>query len=45
MDHEKPEAVLPQIQECHGEQLGRDPSIDEPAYVDDRRERRGDSVW
>jgi hypothetical protein len=39
MDHEKPQAVLPQIQECSSDNL------EEPAYVEDRRERRGESVW
>jgi hypothetical protein len=53
MDHEKLQVVVPQIFEYDGpsstaspEPLNiRPPSIDEPEYVEDRRERRGESVW
>jgi amino acid transporter len=53
MDHEKLQAVVPQVFEYDGpssttspEPLNiRAPSIDEPEYVEDRRERRGESVW
>lgn len=53
MDHEKLQAVAPQVFEYDGpsstaspEPLNiRAPSIDEPEYVEDRRERRGESVW
>ncbi|KAF4636463.1 hypothetical protein G7Y89_g1615 [Cudoniella acicularis] len=53
--HEKaPEAVFPQIFEYDAtptqstaspEPFHRAPSIDEPVYVEDRRERRGESLW
>ncbi|TVY55430.1 Arginine permease CAN1 [Lachnellula cervina] len=56
MDHEKLQAVSPQVFEYNGgmstqstaspEPLThRAPSIDEPVYMEDRRERRGESVW
>ncbi|TVY35186.1 Arginine permease [Lachnellula subtilissima] len=55
MDHEKLQAVSPQVFEYNGmstqstaspEPLThRAPSIDEPVYIEDRRERRGESVW
>ena len=56
-DHEKPEAVSPQVFDFNGdptqstlesemiENYGRPPSIEEPAQVKQRRERRGESVW
>jgi hypothetical protein len=55
MDHYKPQAAMPQIHVYDGEQyqLTSDadtqnecnPAIDEPAHVEDRRERRGESLW
>jgi amino acid transporter len=67
MDHEKPQAVSPQIFEYVGDQhsdhqhnslvmsdlspdnsetlYGHAPSINEPENVEDRRERRGESLW
>jgi amino acid transporter len=55
MDHEKPQAVPAQIFEFGGEpapsvhdeevHYERAPSIEEPAQVKERRERRGESVW
>lgn len=55
MDHYKPQAALPQVHVYDGEQyqLTNDADtqhecssvIDEPAHVEDRRERRGESVW
>ncbi|TVY90714.1 Arginine permease [Lachnellula willkommii] len=56
MDHEKLQAVSPQVFEYNGgmstqstaspEPLThRAPSIDEPVYMEDRRERRGETVW
>jgi len=55
MDHGKLQAVSPQVYEYDGmptqstaspEPLNiRAPSIDEPVYIEDRRERRGQSVW
>ncbi|EPE34140.1 proline-specific permease [Glarea lozoyensis ATCC 20868] len=54
MDHEKPQAVYPQVYEYEAtptqttaspEPMMRPPSIDELEYVEDRRERRGDSLW
>jgi hypothetical protein len=55
MDHEKLQVVSPQVYEYDGmptqstaspEPLNiRAPSIDEPVYIEDRRERRGESVW
>ncbi|KUJ09209.1 proline-specific permease [Mollisia scopiformis] len=52
LDHEKPEAVFPQVFEYvepTRSPLTPDveyaPSIDEPANVEERRERRGESVW
>lgn len=53
MDHEKLQAVVPQIFEYDGPSSTaspepftiRGPSIDEPVYVEDRRDRRGESVW
>jgi yeast amino acid transporter len=55
MDHEKPQAVSPQIFEFGGEatqstyepeiHYERPPSIEEPTQVKERRERRGESVW
>ena len=61
MDHEKKEAVSPQVYE-YGEQhnslvmsdlspdnsetlFGPTPSINEADNVEDRRERRGESLW
>lgn len=55
MDHEKPEVVMPQIYEYgDGEntrstlspdfEFAHEPSI-EPPNVEDRRERRGESLW
>lgn len=62
MDHEKPQAISPQVYEYGGEQhqsvvmsdLSPDnsetlyrhtPSIDEAENVEDRRERKGESLW
>lgn len=62
MDHEKPQAVSPEIFEYGGEQhhslvmsdlapdnsdtlYGQAPSIDEPENVEERKERRGESLW
>lgn len=55
MDHEKPQAVSPQVFDFGGEptqssyesemQYERAPSIEEPTQVKERRERRGESVW
>lgn len=55
MDHYKPQAVLPQVHVYDGEQYQMTSDadtqhecsqvIDEPAHVEDRRERRGESVW
>lgn len=56
MDHEKPQAVYPQVfeREFEGaptqstaspEPMMRAPSIDEPEYVEDRKERRGEALW
>jgi hypothetical protein len=55
MDHEKPQAVTPQVFDFGGEttqstlesdlQYERPPSIEEPAPVKERRDRRGESVW
>jgi hypothetical protein len=39
MDHEKPQVVLPQLQEYDVE------NSEEPEYVEDCRERKGESVW
>lgn len=43
MDHEKPQAVFQQIFEYGGEQSQL--SDVEPTQVEERRERRGESVW
>lgn len=55
MDHEKPEVVMPQIYEYVSDntrstlspdtEFALDPSIEEPPNVEDRRERRGESLW
>jgi hypothetical protein len=54
MDHEKPQALYPHVYEYEAtptqttaspEPMMRPPSIDELEYVEDRRERRGDSLW
>ncbi|KAG9233712.1 proline-specific permease [Amylocarpus encephaloides] len=54
MDHEKPQAVFPQIFEFDStptqttaspEPPLRPPSVDEPAYIEDRKERRGEALW
>lgn len=47
MDHEKPEAVIPpQIFEFDIDQTRSRTSPDEePNYPEDRRERRGESLW
>ncbi|CAG8961471.1 hypothetical protein HYFRA_00013922 [Hymenoscyphus fraxineus] len=56
MDHEKPQAVYPQVFEhefegapsqstASPEPIMRAPSIDEPAYVEDRKEIRGEALW
>jgi amino acid transporter len=55
MDHEKPEVVMPQIYEYVSDnarstlspdfEYTLDPSIEEPPNVEDRRERRGESLW
>jgi hypothetical protein len=39
MDHDKPEVVAPQVLEFDVE------NPEAPAYVEDRRERRGESLW
>jgi yeast amino acid transporter len=55
MDHEKPEVVMPRIYEYVSDntrstispdiEYTLDPSIEEPPNVEDRRERRGESLW
>ena len=55
MDHEKPEVVLPRICQFVGEQnpstdsverqYGSNMLVDESAYEEDRRDRRGESLW
>jgi hypothetical protein len=56
MDHEKPQAVSPQVFDFGGEPTQssyesemqyeqRAPSIEEPTQAKERRERRGESVW
>ncbi len=55
MDHEKPEAVTPGVREYISEQgqssdsterqMGHDLLADESAGVEERRERRGESLW
>jgi len=65
MDHEKPQAVSPQVYEYTGENgeqhtslvmsdlspdneetlYGHTPSINEPDNVEEKRERRGESLW
>ena len=55
MDHEKPEAVTPQVYEYLSGatrsqvspdfEYPRTPSIDEPANVEERKDPRGESVW
>lgn len=55
MDHEKPEAVSPQVYEYLSEatrppvtpdiEYPRTPSINEPPNVDERKDPRGESVW
>lgn len=55
MDHEKAEAVMPQVYEFSSEptrstitpdmEFNRDPSMEEPVNVEDRKDRRGESVW
>ena len=55
MDHEKPEVVMPQIYEYASENtrptlspdfdFALEPSVEEPPNVEDRRERRGESLW
>jgi amino acid transporter len=55
MDHEKPEVVMPQIYEYVSDhtrstlnpdiEYAHDTSIEEPPNVEDRRERRGESLW
>jgi hypothetical protein len=56
MDHEKgPEVMMPQVYEFNSEatrstitpdmEFNRDPSMEEPVNVEDRKERRGESVW
>lgn len=55
MDHEKPEVVMPQIYEYVSEHtrstlspdfdFALEPRIEEPPNVEDRRERRGESLW
>lgn len=45
MDHEKPQAVIPpQIFEFDIDQSRTSPDV-EPDYPEDRRERRGESLW
>lgn len=52
LDHEKPEAVFPQVFEyvdTNRSPVTPDieyaPSIDEAAHSEERKERRGESVW
>lgn len=54
MDHEKPEVVMPQIFEYSENtrstlspdfEFALDPQIEEAPNVEDRRERRGESLW
>jgi amino acid transporter len=54
MDHEKPEVVAPQIREYisnQGQSIDSTEGqygnwfLDESAHVEDRRERRGESLW
>ncbi|KAE9365145.1 putative proline-specific permease [Stipitochalara longipes BDJ] len=55
MDHEKPEVVMPQVYEYASEntrstlspdfEFELEPSGEEPPNVEDRRERRGESLW
>jgi len=55
MDHEKPEVVIPQLCEYASENtrstmspdfdFALEPSVEEPPNVEDRRERRGESLW
>lgn len=55
MDHEKPEVVMPQIYEYVRDHtrstlspdfdFALEPTIEEPPNVEDRRERRGESLW
>jgi amino acid transporter len=55
MDHEKPEVVMPQLYEYASENtrstlspdfdFALEPPVEEPPNVEDRRERRGESLW
>ena len=55
MDHEKPEVVSPRVYEYLSEETRspvspdldypRNPSIEEPEIVDERKDPKGDSVW
>ncbi|KAH8812741.1 proline-specific permease [Xylogone sp. PMI_703] len=57
MDHEKPEAVTPTVVETIREnahspltldldvEYARSPSLDEPTNIEDKKERRGESLW
>jgi hypothetical protein len=54
MDHEKPEALYPQVYEYNGTSIPSNPptpeplrplSIEEPDQFENRKERRGENVW